>query len=70
MRCKTLFKESIIPAEVADQLFDYLKDNIEWEEGVRSKKGFTRKAKPVLPGMIPIMDDVIAHVLLKMGQYE
>lgn len=70
MRCKTVFKESVILSDLASELYTYLKNNVEWEEGVRSKKGFTRKAKPLRPGMIPVMDYVIDHALSQMAQYE
>lgn len=44
----------IIPAEVADVLFSTLYHEVEWEEGVRSRKGFTRMAKPIDPAELGI----------------
>ena len=63
IKCKTIFKEGAISIELADQLFLFLKHNIKWEDGIRSKKGFTRKAKSLSFGELPEVDDVIVSVL-------
>jgi len=42
---RTEFFPSMITADVATFAFEHLRDNIQWEEGVRSKMGFTRLAK-------------------------
>ena len=44
---KTLFKERILHMDTATELYDYLKNEVKWEDGIRSRKGFTRKAKSV-----------------------
>jgi hypothetical protein len=46
---KTIHIKNSINTESADKLYLYLKDNITWEEGVRSYKGFTRLAKSFSP---------------------
>lgn len=56
---RTEFFPSLIPADTATFAFEYLRDNIAWEEGVRSRKGFTRLAKAVN------MDDDIVRPLAK-----
>jgi len=56
----------LLDQEIAETLFTYLYCNIQWEEGIRSKSGFTRLAKglsiddevlqPVLPYIINAID--------------
>ena len=46
MRCTTKTMK-LLDKGTADALFYHLYENTEWEEGIRSKKGFTRKAKSV-----------------------
>lgn len=43
--CKTVFLKNGVDSDKSWAYFYDLKENVEWEEGVRSKKGFTRKAK-------------------------
>ena len=45
-RCKSQILKGLVSVEQADVLYEYLRDGISWEDGVRSKSGFTRKAKP------------------------
>lgn len=42
---RTQYIKAMIPEAQATTLFEVLRDTIEWEEGIRSKKGFTRLAK-------------------------
>ncbi len=63
MRCKTIYKEGVIDREEADATYNFLKNNIIWEEGVRSKKGFTRKAKPLYFGDLEQVDIIIVKAL-------
>lgn len=53
----------IIKGAVKDIL---LKESIIWEEGIRSKKGFTRKAKALLMGEYPLIDEIILDALKKI----
>lgn len=66
MRCSTLYKKNVIEQDEARRMYEFLKWNICWEEGVRSKKGFTRKAKPLNFGDIKEVDDVIKKALSKI----
>lgn len=66
MRCYTTFKKSVINSDVATNMYNFLKWNIEWEEGIRSKKGFTRKAKPLNYGEIKEIDDIIDIALISL----
>jgi hypothetical protein len=63
MLCKTLYKPKVIDNDEALSLYYTLKYNIQWEEGVRSKKGFTRKAKALNVGDIPEIDKLIVKSL-------
>lgn len=68
MRCQTKFEENILNEDFATSLYYFLRENIEWEEGVRSKKGFTRKAKGLQIGEIPEIDNVILETLSKISK--
>lgn len=46
-RCQTVFKKKVITSDEADDLYSKIMEITEWEEGIRSKKGFTRKAKAI-----------------------
>ena len=74
MRCVTKFKKSAIEAGEATYLYNFLKDNIIWGEGVRSKKtfshenptGFTRKACPLRFGDVEEVDVAIVKALSQL----
>jgi hypothetical protein len=66
MKCKTVFKREVIDSDVATNLYNLLKYNIEWEDGIKSKSGFTRKAKPLYYGQIKEVDDVINIALVSL----
>ena len=54
---------SFVDDGLATMLFWYFLYNIQWVDGVRSKHGFTRKARPMLLGMDPELDGIIEDVL-------
>lgn len=60
---KTHFIEGVIQPSVASMAYDYLKTQIPWQEGIRSKKGFTRKAYALQVGDLDLVDDLIATAL-------
>jgi hypothetical protein len=67
-RVYTQYYPNLLTADHATALFEYLKDNIEWENGIMSRvHGFTRKAKPMQLGMDQVLDSTIAAVFEKMG---
>ena len=66
MRCVTKFKKSTIYEEEARTLYEFLRDNIVWGEGVRSKKGFTRKAAPLRFGDVEEVDLAIVKALSQL----
>ena len=63
IRCKTVFKKCMVDEAKALHLYKLLKDSISWEDGIRSRNGFTRKAKYIQPGANPDIDEVIAIAL-------
>lgn len=66
-RCSTTYMPDVIDEEFANELFIQLRDSIEWEEGIRSRKGPTRKAKSFtcfeLLTQYPIVIDLINSIL-------
>lgn len=66
MRCVTKFKKEAIEGDEASALYEFLKDNIIWGEGIRSKKGFTRKASPLRFGDIECVDMAIVKALSQL----
>ena len=62
----TEYSSKIINEESATALYEYLRDNISWEEGIRSKKGFTRLAKSINPVDYEEIINIINDVLVKM----
>jgi hypothetical protein len=60
---KTIIIRNVITKECADTLFEVLRDNIEWEEGIKSKKGFTRLAKAIDITEYPDLESVIINVI-------
>ena len=69
-RCKTKFLEGAVENDTALSLYTILRDTIEWEEGIRSRKGFTRKAKAIGHGTNPLILEVIDETLKKITDTE
>jgi hypothetical protein len=67
MKCYTNYKENVLNTDRAESLYYHLKYNIEWEDGIRSKKGYTRKAKPLNFGDIPEVDKAIVDALKQLS---
>lgn len=67
-RCKSQILKGLVSVEQADVLYEYLRDGISWEDGVRSKSGFTRKAKPIsdIKEEYPVIYDIIILALNKL----
>lgn len=66
VKCRTAYKISAIPFDVATSLYEQLRTEIVWGEGVRSKYGFTRKAK-LISDDDPHFEELLQyiHVCLK-----
>ena len=60
---RTRIIQNAITKECANTLFEVLRDTIEWEEGIKSKKGFTRLAKAINIMEYPDLQSVITNVL-------
>ena len=60
---KTVYKKKVLNENYATSLYHLLSNGIEWDEGVRSRKGFTRKAKALRIGDIPEVDEAIGLAL-------
>lgn len=60
--CRTRHFPSAMSADHCAAIYEYLKTNLVWEEGVRSRKGFTRFAKPLL-----LEDDPVVHEMILEG---
>lgn len=69
-RVLTTYHPKIIDADGSTAIYEYLRDNIKWVDGIRSKQGFTRKAKPMTIGEDEILDSVIVQALNKIGVTE
>ncbi|CAK7994533.1 Hypothetical protein POVR1_LOCUS57 [uncultured virus] len=66
-RTKTQHYKSLVDPVKATALYNHLATSIRWEEGVRSKNGFTRLAKAVNLNDDPRVDEMIVEVLVKLG---
>lgn len=62
----TCHHKEVVDGTTASNVFDYLRDNIRWIDGVKSKKGFTRKACPMRFGDDHILDVTISDVFEKL----
>lgn len=66
-RIKTEHYQRMIEYDEAVTIFTHLKNNIIWEDGIRSKKGPTRKAKPIDFTEDQIVDYIVYCVLSKLS---
>ena len=67
-KCKTQMINGVLHDDTATNLYEYLLNVIEWEDGVKSRSGFTRKAKALNVGDDECIDSVIATVLPKFNK--
>lgn len=67
-KCKTTFIENAVECNESKSLFMILRDVIQWQDGIRSRKGFTRKAKPIAPNSLPLVSETIKNVLKKLNK--
>lgn len=65
-RVKTQHFPLLIDPDKSTQIYAYLRDNIQWEEGVRSRSGFTRLAKSLAPGENDLVDQVLLEAFKKL----
>lgn len=69
-RCYTTYKSGILQDAEATVLYQYLVENVKWEQGIRSRKGFTRLAKALGPGDEILVDEALAMALSVLGKHE
>lgn len=69
-RTKTVFLPAALEADEAYALYIFLKENIAWEEGVRSRSGFTRKAFAISPLEVGEFEEVWTAVSKVLDQFE
>ena len=62
-KCKTQFIKEAIKNDEALNYFLILRDSVDWEEGIRSKNGFTRKAKSIDFTDYPFIYELILSAL-------
>lgn len=58
---------ALLSSEIATNAYQQLRDTVQWQEGVRSKKGFTRLARGFLPGENALIDELICLAIQKLG---
>lgn len=63
----TQYHKELLPSDLCTVAYEELRDNIQWVEGVRSKRGFTRLARPLEHGENPTVDALIQLTLQKLG---
>ena len=61
---KTKFLQGCIDEDEASSLFLMLRDDIQWEDGVATKRsGFTRRAKEITPTQYPLLSELVLRCL-------
>jgi hypothetical protein len=65
-RLSTKVIEKAVDQKEADAMYDYLVHNIQWEDGIKSKHGFTRCAKMLTPNENP---EILAMIDKVLKQY-
>jgi len=69
MSCETNFLKNVLDDHVATEMYNDLLNNIKWEDGIKSRKGFTRKAKSTRLGYDWGIDLAIYKALSQLAQY-
>lgn len=59
---KTIHCKQVLNYDYATSMYFYIRDNIQWEDRVRSVKGFTRKAKAINIGD----DECVTSIILEI----
>lgn len=63
IRITTKHFKQVIPNNVALSAFEFLRDNVDWIQGIRSRTGPTRLAKPLDP---TDLDDPVTCVVMNL----
>ncbi|CAH6420599.1 Hypothetical protein POVR2_LOCUS202 [uncultured virus] len=67
VKVKTEYHRALLPAEIATSAYIQLRDTVYWQEGVRSKQGFTRLARGFSPGENTTVDELVCLTLHKLA---
>ena len=67
--CKTTCIEGVLGNDEATLRYTILKETIDWQDGVRSRKGFTRKASAIQFGENCLVDEAVTIAVSVLGQY-
>lgn len=67
VKVKTEHHCALLSVEIATAAYTELRDTVQWQEGVRSKQGFTRLARGFLPGENATVDELICLTLHKLA---
>jgi len=62
----TVYRRSVIKKEKADDLYEFLESNVQWEEGIKSSKSGKETRKAYSVSMKPndkMVDDVIKQII-------
>lgn len=68
-RCVTTYRENVIGSEEATAAYEYLRHNIQWHDGVRSRSGFTRRACSLEPGDDEVVDTLADIAVKSLAQF-
>ena len=63
----TQYHKELLPSDLCTVAYEELRDTVQWIEGVRSKKGFTRLARPLEYGENPTVDALIQLTMQKLA---
>ena len=66
-RVMTQHYPSVFDENKSMESYVYLRDHIKWEEGVRSRSGFTRLAKSLIMGDNNIVDEILSEAMKKLN---
>jgi len=67
-RQPTIYRPGAIDPDLATGLYECLREGIDWEEGIRSRTGFTRKAKAINLEDYPDLQSFVVQVIRSIVQ--
>ena len=66
---RTVFKKAILDKDEASSLYYIIQESLPWQEGIRSRKGFTRLACPLYSMEFPLIDDILKKACKELSIY-
>lgn len=67
-RIKSEIHKKLLDSKEALFIFDYLQKNISWQDGIKSKSGFTRYAKSLEVTEDPIVEHIIVKTITELSK--